>query len=326
MNQQKHKIVYLNGAFVAENKAKISIFDQGLLYGNGLFETMRSYSGYVFRIDEHLNRLLKSSKILNIKIPLTKAGLKEAIYKIIEKNNLLVPFGVNDAYIRLTVTRGEGKPGFNVANPGSPNLFIITKTLDLYPLRWYNEGIKAIISNIYQNNLSPLSNIKSLNYLNNILAKNLAKKNRVQEAIFINTKGYVTEATTSNIFLVNDNFLTTPSIDSGILPGITRQVVLEIALKLKLKIKCKKILPKEIFQADEIFLTNSLIEIIPVVEINKKPVGDGRPGKITQSIHKIYQELVNAEKIYAKRRRCLEDEIRNTKMNSPRPKGRGIPS
>ena len=133
--------------------------------------------------------------------------------------------------------------------------------------------------------------MKSLNYLDNILSKNRAKKNGAEEAIFLNTKGYITEATTSNIFLINDNLLMTPSVECGILPGITRQIVLEIALKLKLKIKCKKILPKEIFKANEIFLTNSLIEIVPVVEINKRSIGNGSPGKITHSIHKRYREL-----------------------------------
>ncbi|MFH1239530.1 MAG: aminotransferase class IV [bacterium] len=286
MNQARSSLVYLNGTFVPGHRAKISLFDRGLLYGEGLFETMRSYSGQVFRLDEHLRRLRGSCKLLNIKLSLNDSALKKAVYKTLKKNNLA------DAYIRITVTKGEAEPGFSQAVYGEPNLFIIAHLFKPYPPRLYETGLKAIISKIKQNEGSPLVNIKSLNFLNNILAKNEAYEKGAGEAILTNTKGYITEAATSNIFLVLGHSLITPSIDSGILPGITRQAVLEIASKLKLKTKTKKILPAELFKADEIFLTNSLAEIVPVVKINKKIIGNGRAGQITQLIHKQYRQLV----------------------------------
>ncbi len=289
MRRKKDQIVYINGAFVLKDKAKISVFDRGLLYGDGLFETMRSYSGHVFRLDEHLRRLFNSSKIVGIKIPFSKKGLKEAIYKTLKKNDL------SDAYIRLTVTRGEKEAGFDIKGASKPNIFIITRLLKPYPVSLYNKGVRAIVSSVRQNESSVLCSIKSLNYLDRILIKNDIKRNKVEEAILTNTKGYITEVITSNIFLVKGNILMTPGLDSGILPGITRGVVLEIAKKLKLNVKCGKILPKEIFKADEIFLTNSVKEIVPVVEVNKRRINREKAGKVTRSIHKLYQELTEKE-------------------------------
>lgn len=290
MKRKKDGIIYLNGAFVSGDKAKISVFDRGLLYGDGLFETMRSYSGYVFRLDEHLRRLFASCKILGIRIPFTKKQLKEGIYKTLRKN------GFSDAYIRLTVTRGQLEAGFDMHGACVPNVFIITRLLKPYPARLYNKGVRAITTGIKQNESSPASYIKSLNYLDRILIKNDIKRDKVQEAILTNTKGYLTEGISSNIFLVKDNILMTPSLDSGILQGITRGVVLEIAKKLKLKIKVNKILPKEIFKADEIFLSNSVKEIVPVVQVNKRRIASGQTGKVTKSIQKLYEALVAKEK------------------------------
>ncbi len=284
--------VWINGKLIDADKAKISVFDRGFLYGDGVFETMRSYAGVVFKLDRHLNRLFASLRVIKIDPPCGKTYFKEAVCKLLRTN------GLKSAYIRLAVTRGEG--GFGIGYPRSkddfsPNIVIVAREFRGYPEWMHKRGISAKVVRARQNEYSPLSGIKSMNYLNYILARFHAKENGCDEAILTNTKGYVTEGATSNIFLVKDDGLITPSLDSGILPGITREVIIEIARRLRLKVSERKVLPSELPKTDEIFLTNSLAEVLPVIKIGPKRVGRGVPGDITKLLRISYQKQVIRE-------------------------------
>ena len=264
----------------------ISVFDRGFLYGDGLFETMRSYNGKVFKLDEHLSRLVSSANIVKIKIPLSKIMLKEAIYKNLKAKRL------KDAYIRLTVTRGEGAFSLKPSAPAKPKIIIIVKKYEPNPERFYSRGISAKISDIRQNEHSPLSGIKSLNFLNYVLARMRAQDEGFNEAILMNTKGHIAEAATSNIFLVKNGKLITPSLDSGILPGITRRAVIGIAKELGIGVSERPVFPKDLIHSNEVFLTNSMSEILPVVKIGRAVIGKGLPGDITKLLHSAYKNAI----------------------------------
>lgn len=284
------EVVYINGTLVSQEEARVSIFDRGFLYGDGLFETMRSYSGQVFRLEHHLSRLFSALKILNISIPFNPLQLKKAVYYTLKANNL------NEAYIRLAISRGEGSLGPNPAGCVSPNVIIIAKNFEPYPAISYEGGLKAVVVSTRQNAASPLSQMKSANFLNYILARMEATSKGVDEGILLNTEGYVAEATTSNIFIVKDRTLSTPSEGSGILPGITRQAILEISSSTGIiKAFEKKVVLDELFESQECFLTNTLMEIMPLVEIDGIPIGNGKPGPLTIKLHQAYQELVKKE-------------------------------
>lgn len=284
------EVVYINGTLVSQEEARVSIFDRGFLYGDGLFETMRSYSGQVFRLEHHLSRLFSALKILNISIPFNTPQLKKAVYYTLKANNL------NEAYIRLAISRGEGSLGPNPAGCVSPNVIIIAKKFEPYPAISYEGGLKAVVVSTRQNAASPLSQMKSANFLNYILARMEATSKGVDEGILLNTEGYVAEATTSNIFIVKDRTLFTPSEGSGILPGITRQAILEISSSTGIiKAFEKKVVLDELFESQECFLTNTLMEIMPLVEIDGIPIGNGKPGPLTIKLHQAYQELVKKE-------------------------------
>ena len=272
---------------MSEDRAKISIFSHGLLYGDGLFETMRAYEGRVFRLDAHIKRLFQASKVLHLALAWSQRGLKEMVYRLINLN------GLKNASIRLSICRGEGPRGIDIAKCKSPILFITARKVPLH----LNRPCRAAVSHIRQNEFPPLSQIKSFNFLNQILAKIEAKERKADDAILLNTSGCIAEATTSNIFLVLKNkSLVTPSLESGILPGITRTVVIELAPQLGLKIFEKKVYPSALFDAEEAFLTNSLKEIIPLISIDDKPIGKGKPGPITKRIHQAYKKLVRGER------------------------------
>ncbi len=278
--------IWMNKKLMDIDKAKISIFDRGFLYGDGLFETMRGYSGVVFKLDEHLDRLYGSMKKIKIKAPYSKSYMKDVIYGLLETNSL------KNAYIRIAVTRGEGYFGMTHRDALYPNVVIIEKEFEGYPSYMYTAGIKAQTARYRQNELSPLSGIKSTSFLNYILARLEAEEDGADEAVLLNTKGHVAEAATSNIFIVKGERLITPSLGSGILPGIARCVVLDIARRLKLRAHEKAVLPRELGSADEIFLTNSLAEVLPVTELDSKRVGDGKPGELTRLLHISYQKEV----------------------------------
>ena len=282
--------VYINGKLVNTDKAKISIFDRSFLYGDAAFETMRGYAGVVFRLDEHLARLIGSLKILRVKDAYTKDYLKKAVYEVLNANRL------KSAYVRIVVTRGEGRFGIGYKDTFKPNLIIVAKDFEGYPGCIFSKGIDAKIIGV-TNEYSVLSKMKTANYLNYILARFDAQSAGSDEAILTNTKGCITEGATSNIFIVKNNGLITPSESSGILPGITRGVIIEIAKKLKISVKEKLLSRRELLGADEIFLTNSLAEVLPVTRVDSKRVGSGLVGDITKLLRISYQKAVIREMV-----------------------------
>lgn len=280
-------IIYLNGSLIPRGQASISTLDYGFLYGYGLFETMRAYGGRVFRLDRHLNRLARSAETLGISID--APSLKDAVMDTLGANKL------SDARVRITVSIGEGGM---VPDPGSckqPTVLILAGNYQPHPEQVYQKGFRAIVSSIRRNSQSPLSRLKSANYLESILARQEARKAGVDEAICLNEKGLLAEASMSNVFLVANGTLKTPGEESGILPGITREAVLELALRLGIKrLECD-IRLVELLQAQEAFLTNSLIGVMPLTEIDNKPIGSGRAGAVTQRLMAAYKELVLSE-------------------------------
>lgn len=279
--------IYLNGKFVSKDAAKISVFDHGLLYGDGVFEGIRSYNRLVFRLNEHINRLYNSARSIMLKIPLTKAEMITAVIKTLRLNNL------KDSYIRLVVTRGIGDLGLDPKKClGKPTIIIITDKIKLYPEKFYRQGLEIIIASTRRNVFEALSpEIKSLNYLNNILAKMEASKAGVEEAIMLNCDGNVAECTGDNIFIVKKGKLFTPPVTSGILKGITRQAVLDIAENIGIMSAEKIIVTDDLFDADECFLTGTAAEIVPVVKIDKRGIGNSKPGDITSRLRKEFHKL-----------------------------------
>ena len=278
------EIVYLNGSLIPRSQARISALDYGFLYGFGLFETMRAYGGQVFRLDSHLNRLARSAEILGL--PIEALDLKGAVRDTIQANKL------SDARVRITISIGEGGMVPDPSACTQPTVLILAGHYKPYPEQVYERGFRAVVSSIRRNSQSPLSRLKSANYLENMLAKQEARAAGVDEAICLNEKGLLAEASMSNIFLVNDGILRTPGEESGILPGITREVVLELASQLGINTFEQDIRLDELFQAQEAFLTNSLMEIMPLTEIDGKPVGSGKPESVTRRLMANYKKLV----------------------------------
>lgn len=280
--------VFINGKFIDIREAKISIFDRSFLYGDAVFETMRAYAGIIFRLDEHLLRFISSLRALRIKHPYTKDYLKKAIYKVLDANRL------KSAYVRLVITRGEGRFGIGYKDSFKPNLIVVAKDFEGYPDWVFSKGISAKVIGI-ANEYSILSKIKSANYLNFILARFNAQDMGFDEAMLTNTKGQITEGATSNIFLIKSESLITPSLKSGVLPGITRGVIIDIARRLKLPVKERSVSRRELLQANEVFLTNSLAEVLPVIRIDSKRISTGSIGQITKLLHVSYQKQVIKE-------------------------------
>lgn len=281
--------VWINNRIVARSNARISVYDRGFMYGDGAFETMRSYSGVVFRMEDHLARLWRSLKLLDIRSPYSKRRLAGGIYKCLEAN------GLKGAYVRIEVTRGQGSGGISCESLSKPNTVIVARRFEGYPEDAIRRGISCSIVDIRQNESSPVSGIKSANFLNYVLARISARSNAADEAILLNTKGYVAEAATSNIFMMKKGTLVTPPIGSGIIPGITRKVIIEIAKRLRMKIREDSIRPQGLLNAEEVFLTNSLAEVIPVVKIGRKVIGTGKPGDVTKLLRISYQKQVIRE-------------------------------
>jgi branched-chain amino acid aminotransferase group I len=281
------EFVYLNGELMPRSWTKLSLFDHGFLYGYGLFETMRSYNGVIFRLEQHLTRLFKSAEILGLDTKLGAFDLNKACYQVIKFNKL------NNSRLRLTVTGGEGDITPNPSTCDEITVFIVARRLIPLPPEIYDRGFTAIISSIRRNSRSPLATLKSTCYLENILAKQEAKATGSDESLILNEKGNLAEASSSNIFLVDQEALITPSLKSGILPGVTREVVLGIARSMGIKTIERDIKPEKLLEADEAFITNSIIEIMPLTYINSKPIGTGEPGIITKRIAASYNQLIN---------------------------------
>jgi len=279
--------VFINGEHIDKEQAAISVFDHGLLYGDGVFEGMRSYGGKVFRLQEHLKRLWDSAKSIWLEIPLSQEEMARAV------NDTLAVNGIQDGYIRLIVTRGQGTLGLDADLCSHPQVIIITDHLALYPEEYYVNGLQIVTASTVRNHPAATNpRIKSLNYLNNILAKIEGMKAGCVEALMLNHKGEVAECTGDNIFLVRGRQLLTPPTDAGILEGITRAATLELGAEAGLTVREIALTRHDVYVADECFLTGSGAELIPVVKVDDRTIGNGKPGPVTADLLQRFRKLV----------------------------------
>jgi branched-chain amino acid aminotransferase len=281
--------VYIDGEFYEEKDAKVSVFDHGLLYGDGVFEGIRAYHGRVFKLKEHIDRLFCSAKAILLTIPMTPAEVVQATVETCRRNK------ISDGYIRLVVTRGAGTLGLNPNRCKQPSVIIIADKIQLYPPEMYEQGMAIVTVPTTRNLINAVNPaIKSLNYLNNILAKIEANNAGVEEAIMLNAEGFVAECTGDNLFIVKGNQLCTPPLSAGALYGITRGVVMELARAAGLQVTEPNLTRYDLFNADECFLTGTGAELIPVVKIDGRVVGTGRPGPATRMLVEKYHALTQA--------------------------------
>ena len=282
--------IWLDGKIVDESDAKISVFDHGLLYGDGIFEGIRFYNGRVFRLTEHIERLYLSAKALLLKIPWTFEEVCEATLQTIRANNL------NDGYIRLVVTRGIGDLGLNPYLCPNPSMFIIASGITLYPAELYENGLEVVTCSTRRPTPARLSpQVKSLNYLNNVMAKVEALKAGAKEGLMLNEQGYVAECTGDNVFVVKKGEVITPPVSDGSLDGITRQVIFELCSELGISIREMSMARYDIYTADESFLTGTAAETIPMVKLDEREIGDGKPGPISLRLIEAYRQKVRSE-------------------------------
>ncbi len=287
--------IYIDGKYCGERDAKISVFDHGLLYGDGLFEGIRAYNGRVFKLKEHIDRLFCSAKSILLKLPMAHAEIMAAVVETCRRNR------IRDGYIRLVVTRGVGTLGLNPNRCKKPSVIIIADKMQLYPVEFYERGMEIVTVPTTRNLHSALNPaIKSLNYLNNILAKIEANNAGCEEAVMLNAEGFVAECTGDNIFIVKEGSLLTPPLSAGALYGITRQVVMELAVQSGLKVGEPNLTRHDLFNADECFLTGTGAELVPIVKIDGRVIGTGKPGRITGELVAQYRTLTKAsgEPIY----------------------------
>ena len=288
---EKELLIYVNGKYYPKSEAKISVYDHGFLYGDGVFEGIRAYNGSVFKLKEHIDRLYSSARVIMLEIPMTKEEMIKAVIGTLKKNNL------TEAYIRLVVSRGLGDLGLDPRKCPKPTIIIITDRIKLHGGGAKEEGLTAIISWVKRDPVDATSHeVKSLNYLNSILAKIEANSANVDEAICLNKEGFVCEGVAENIFVVSDGVIITPPTSTGALRGITRNVVIEIAKKFGYTVAKKEITPSDLFLADEVFFTGTAAEVVPVKEINKRRIRNGQPGPITRRLMEEYQKLVRDPK------------------------------
>jgi branched-chain amino acid aminotransferase len=282
-------LVYIDGKFYPKSEAKISVYDHGLLYGDGVFEGIRAYNGIVFKLKEHIDRLYRSAHPIFLKIPLTKAEMSKAVVETLRKNKL------TDAYIRLVVTRGIGDLGLDPRKCPKPTVIIITEpTLVLHSPEKLEKGISTVITWVRRNSVDAATHeLKSLNYLNSILGKIEANNSGVDEAICLDKTGFVCEGVGENIFIVRDGKLLTPPLSSGALDGITRAFVIKLAKKMGIEVIERNITPNELFTADEAFFTGTAAEVAPIHDVNGRVIGAGKQGPVTK---RIMQEFMKALK------------------------------
>ena len=287
---QSELLVCLNGEYVPKSEAKISIFDHGLLYGDGVFEGIRSYNCLVFKLKEHLIRLQESAHTIMLKLPLSIDDLENIIIETLKRNRL------RDAYIRLVVTRGEGDLGLDPDNCKAPNFFVITDKIILYPENFYRNGMEIITVPTVRNLPEAVNPaLKTLNYLNNIMAKIEAKNSNYKEALMLNHQGYVAECTGDNIFIVKNGIVQTPPTYLGALRGITRQAIMDLALRNDLPCQERVLTRHDLFNADECFLTGTAAEVVPVVKIDGRKIGTGKPGKVTWKLMSAFHDLTRKD-------------------------------
>jgi branched-chain amino acid aminotransferase len=280
--------IYIDGQFFEQSEAKISVFDHGLLYGDGVFEGIRFYKGRVFKLGEHLQRLYDSARAISLTIPITIEQMQEALLESIRQNQL------QDGYVRLVVTRGVGNLGLGPERCERPTIIIIPANITLYPAELYQRGLDLVTCatrRISPAALSPA--IKSLNYLNNILAKIEANQAGAGEGLMLNEQGYVAECTGDNIFIIKRGELFTPPISAGALCGITRGVVFDLAAEMKLPISESNMTRYDVYTADECFLTGTAAEVIPAVRLDGRPIGTGKPGELTGKLIEKFHHLTS---------------------------------
>ncbi len=282
--------VWINGTLYAKEDAKVSVYDHGLLYGDGVFEGLRSYGGKVFRLEAHLQRLWESARAIWLEIPIPRSDLAAAVYETLRANNLA------DGYIRLLVTRGAGTLGLDPNRTSQPQVVIITDLISLYPEKYYQDGLEIVTASTIRNHPAALSpRIKSLNYLNNILAKLEGLQAGCVEAMMLNQKGEVAECTADNIFVVKGGVVRTPPREAGILEGVTRQAIIELAQSSGIAVAETALTRHDVYIADECFMTGTAAEVVPVVKVDNRVIGDGRPGAVTRDLAKRFHELVRSE-------------------------------
>ena len=282
--------VYINGKYYDENDAKVSVFDHGFMYGDGIFEGIRLYNKNVFHLPMHMDRLFRSAKAIMLDLPWTKREIADAVCDACRTNNL------TDGYIRLIISRGKGKLGLSPFTCSDPQLIIIADQIQLYPNETYEKGLKAITVPTRRNShaaLPPM--VKSLNYLNNILAKIEAYKLGYQECLLLNNEGYVAECSGDNVFIVFEGKLITPPVSCGSLGGITRRAVLDVARKLGVEVEEKPLARFDVWTADECFLTGTAAKLIPLVELDGRSIGDGKPGPVTKKLLQGFNEIAPVE-------------------------------
>ncbi len=283
------RTIWLDGKLVPESEAKISVFDHGLLYGDGIFEGIRFYNGRVFRLEEHTKRLFLSAKAILLKLPWTEEEVNQAVCETVRAN------GLQDGYIRLVITRGVGGLGLNPYLCETPSMFIIASTISLYPQEHYEKGLELITCGTRRPAPGALSpQVKSLNYLNNVMAKAEAIKAGCVEGLMLNEQGYVAECTGDNIFLVKGGKVFTPPISDGSLDGITRQVIFELCAAAGLTLEEKTLTRYDVFTADECFLTGTAAEVIPATKLDEREIGAGVPGPVTQQLLAAFIEVTRS--------------------------------
>jgi len=272
--------VYLNDRFVPKEEAVVSVFDHGFLYGDGVFETLRAYRGRIFQLTEHLARLERSASAVGMALPVTRERLADLARESLTRNQL------QEAYVRITVSRGPGEIGLDPALCKSPTLVVIAKPFEPYPKSFYTDGVSVIIAQTRRNPPEALPpHVKSLNFLNNVLAKMEANAAGSHEALLLNYRGEVTEGTTSNVFVVQGQRLRTPAVECGLLAGITRGIVLQLAREGGIPVEERRLTVRDLTDAEECFLTNTTQEVLPVTRVDRRSIGDGRPGQITRRLH-----------------------------------------
>ena len=280
--------IYLNDRFVLKEEARISVFDHGFLYGDGVFETLRAYRGKAFMFSEHIARLEQSAARLHIPMPVKRSRLSAIVAESLDLNHL------TDAYLRITVSRGPGEIGLEPALCKSPTLVVIANPFEPYPESFYTDGVSVAVVQTRRNLPEALPPyVKSLNYLNNILAKMEATALGTYDAVLLNHQGEVTEGTTSNVFVVLGGRLLTPAHDCGILAGITRNLVLQLARELEIPTEETRLTAADLVISDECFLTNTTVEVLPVTQVDGQRIGDGRPGEITRQLHASFRDSLD---------------------------------
>jgi branched-chain amino acid aminotransferase len=281
--------VWINGKLLDKDDAKISVYDHGLLYGDGVFEGLRSYGGKVFRLEAHLKRLWNSAKAILLEIPMSREEMARAVNETLKAN------GLQDGYVRLIVTRGAGSLGLDPNRTANPQVIVITDHIAVYPEELYRNGLEIITASTVRNHPAALNpRIKSLNYLNNILAKIESMQAGCMEALMLNHKGEVAECTADNIFLVRDGALLTPPTDAGVLEGITREAVMELARQSGREVREVPITRHDVYIADECFLTGTAVEVIAVVKVDSRKIGSGAPGPITHEFKERFHQLARS--------------------------------